>query len=271
MWKQQRGSMKACDLFLKFTEDVEWLVFGTLRQTCLQIMKKTSHGRRQKALRSQIWCKNAFLHKLTTLHRQKLGCFFPPAISTVSVLFFRRRRFVSTTLWRRLTQLRGNGNVFRTIRAVSFALNAANVPFSLQRTSRPLGWARLPPPPPPLFSAIPKGKSTCNYAAFVHSSDTLWDPPGMRGPRCGSHSAFLPPHMLLTGSGGRVKWRPKPAATSWVLGSTVNCAEVMKTLRMSEPEGHLEGDMETLSNAFPGGFSIFGQISMMKWIFIADD
>lgn len=48
------------------------------------------------------------------------------------------------------------------------------------------------------------------------------------------------------------------------LGPTVNCAEVMQTLRMSEPEGHLEGDMETLSGAFPGGFSIYGQISMMN-------
>lgn len=214
MWKQRRGSMKGCDLFLQFTEDVEWLVFVRPVYNEVPAMKHLWFIHLQRGFfRPEGDRKHDAEMLFFTNWWHFVGKNWAVSPSFQLQAFFCRPCLVSRTLWCRLTQLRGNDDVLRTIRAVSFALNVANVAFSLQRTSRPPSWARLRPPPlPPLFSAIPKGKSTCNYAAFVHSSDTLWDPPGKRRP----HSAFLPPHMLLTGRGGRVKWRPKPAATSWV-------------------------------------------------------
>lgn len=56
---------------------------------------------------------------------------------------------------------------------------------------------------------------TRNYTTFVHSYGTLWDPPGTSSPWCWFHSASLPLHMLLTGSGGQVKWWRHPASTPW--------------------------------------------------------
>lgn len=66
-----------------------------------------------------------------------------------------------------------------------------------------------------------QGKLTRNYAAFVHSKDTQWDPPGMCSPWYGLHSVCFPLHMLPTGSGGYVKWGPHPVGTKRVCYSKI--------------------------------------------------
>lgn len=223
-------------------------------------------GRRQKALRSQIWRKNAFLHKLTTLHRQKPGRF--PVISTVSVLDF---FFAVDVSWAQPSGAVSHGSEETTMslgqlepyhllwmwlmcrfRCRGQAVHSAGLGFLLLLLLR--------------LHFFPPSQKANRHVITQHLC-TARTPSGIHLASAAHSAALTAPFFLHTCYSQEVEVvlnddRNLPLPHGW--GPTVNCAEVMKTLRMSEPEGHLEGDMETLRNAFPGGFSIL--VEFLWWI-----